>query len=259
MKKNKASVIIQARMRSSRLPGKVMMNVLGKPLIGYMIDRLRHSKLVDKIIVATSTDDSNNVLCDYLQCLGVIVFRGSENDVLERFYKTAKKYNLKYIVRLTADCPLIDPNVVDHFIAEFFVHGADYVCGTQRLAEGLDTEVFNFNLLKQAYLKAKKKSEREHLTQYFHNNPKLFKLVKIENQMDDSKYRITVDEPADFEVVKNIIVALHDNQKTVPGITAIKQFLDQHPEIQYLNSSIVRNEGLLKSLVKESELKQQGL
>ncbi|MBI5140366.1 MAG: glycosyltransferase family protein [Candidatus Vogelbacteria bacterium] len=253
LEKRKAGAIIQARMGSSRLPGKVMMPILGKPLIGHMIDRLRQAKLVDPIIVATSIDEANNILCDYLDNIGVTVFRGSENDVLARFYEAAKKYNLKYIVRLTADCPLIDPNIVDQYVSKFFMSGADHLCGTSLLAEGLDTEVFSFNALKDAFLQAKKRSEREHVTQYFHNNSEIFKLVKIENKTDDSNYRITVDEPADFEVVKNIFAALYVDQNHFFDITAIKQFLDKHPEIRSLNSSIVRNEGLLKSLSDDFE------
>jgi spore coat polysaccharide biosynthesis protein SpsF len=247
----KASVIIQARMGSTRLPGKVMKEVCGKPLIAHMIERLRHAKLVETIVVATSTDGTNDKMCDLLSDLGVTVFRGSENDVLERFYETAVKYGLKYIVRLTADCPLIDPAIVDRFIAEFFAQGADHLCGTPRLAEGLDTEVFTFKGLEQAHRQATKKSEREHVTQYFHNNPNLFKLVKVENETDDSRYRITVDEDADFEVVSRVFAALYTGQNDVFGIEAIKRFLDRHPEIQALNSSIIRNEGLIKSLAAE--------
>lgn len=248
----RAAVIIQARMSSTRLPGKVMMEVMGEPLIGHMIDRLKHCKRVDDIIVATSVDSANDKMCKYLMERGVKVFRGSENDVLERYYLAAKQFNLQYIVRLTADCPLIDPDIVDKFITEFFSQGADYVCGTPRLAEGLDTEVFSFQILENAYRHAGKKSEREHVTRYFHNNPYLFKLVKIENETDDSKYRITVDEQADFEVVKKIFEKLYINKNTIFDITAIKKFLDQHPEIQALNSSIVRNEGLLNSLAEDS-------
>jgi|SRR3989339_389252 len=249
--KQKASVIIQARMSSTRLPGKVMMKVIGKPLIGHMIDRLRHASMIDKIIVATSIDNANNLMYDYLKSYGVIVYRGSENDVLARFYEAAHKYKLKYIIRVTADCPLIDPNIIDKFVSDFFSRGADYVCGTSRLAEGLDTEVFSFEVLEQAYRQAKKKSEREHVTVYVHNNPTLFNLVKIDNETDDGKYRITVDEPVDFEVVKKVFEALYTNQDHIFGIKEIKKFLDQHPEIHALNSAIVRNEGLLKSLAED--------
>jgi spore coat polysaccharide biosynthesis protein SpsF len=247
----KASVIIQARMGSTRLPGKVMKEVCGKPLIGHMIDRLRHAKLVDKIIVATSTGAANDFMCAYLEGLGVAVFRGSEEDVLARFYEAAVEYNLKYIVRLTADCPLIDPAIVDRFIAEFFVQRADHLCGTPRLAEGLDTEVFSFQGLEQAYRQAARKPEREHVTQYFHNHPGLFKLVRVENDTDDSQYRITVDEEADYEVVRSIFEALYTDKDNVFGIGEIKSFLDRHPEVRGLNSSIIRNEGLLKSLAEE--------
>ena len=249
----KASVIIQARMSSSRLPGKVMMEVKGKPLIGHMIDRLKHCKNVDQIIVATSHESANGILCEYLEKNDIDVFSGSENDVLSRYYEVAKKYNISNIVRLTADCPLIDPSVVDHFINEFFKLTADYIYPSPTLAEGLDTEVFKFHALEIAFHKAKKISEREHVTQYFHNNPGLFKMVKLNNKTDDSKYRITVDEKEDYEVVKRIFKALYQSEKEPFGIEQIKKFLDQNPEIFAMNASIIRNEGLQISLKTEKE------
>jgi len=144
MSHKKATAIIQARMSSTRLPGKVMMTVLGKPLIGHMLDRLACAKNIDDVIVATSLKLANNEMCDYLDSLGIKVFRGSETDVLERFYLAGKKFSLKTIVRLTGDCPLIDPAIVDHFISEFFKQNVDYLAGDHTWAEGLDTEVFSF-------------------------------------------------------------------------------------------------------------------
>jgi spore coat polysaccharide biosynthesis protein SpsF (cytidylyltransferase family) len=255
--KHKASIIIQARMGSTRLPGKVMMAVSGKPLIGHMIDRLRQAKLVDRIIVATSTDSSNDGMCDYLKNIGIDVFRGSEDDVLERFYLAAKLYDLKYIVRLTADCPLVDPQIVDRFISEYFTQKADYLASGQTWAEGLDTEVFSFPLLETAYKNARKSSEREHPTLYFHNHPQLFNIVKSLSPTDDSKYRITVDEPQDLEVVKHVFQALYKDGASYFGINEIKSYLDKHPEIYKNNSSIIRNEGLIKSLKADKDIGEQ--
>lgn len=249
----KASIIIQARMASSRLPGKVMLKVLGKPLIGHQIDRLKKCNNVDNIIVATSTDKSNIPLCDYLHAIGIKTYIGDENDVLKRFYLAAKEIHAQNIVRLTADCPLIDPIVVDKYIVEFFTKKLDYIYPDLTFAEGLDTEVFTFEALEIAYKYATREPEREHVTQYFHNNKEKFKISQLINITDDSKYRITVDEESDFFVVKKIMEALYTNDNNSFGIEEIKDFLNQHPEIFSLNSSIIRNEGLQISLNNEKK------
>lgn len=244
----KASIIIQARMASTRLPGKILKPVLGRPLISYQIERLKQCISVDNLIVATSIDASNDELCYYLDKDGINYFRGSEDDVLERFFLAASKFNANIIVRLTADCPFIDPNQIDTFIQKLIVESADYVGSGETFAEGLDVEVFTFKALSEAHKKAKKPSEREHVTQYFHNNKDHFKTVVIENIVDDSKYRITVDEEEDLIVAKKIFKALYTNENEIFGIDKIKKFLDQNPEIFKINSMKIRNEGLLKSL-----------
>ena len=250
----RATVIIQARMSSTRLPGKIMLEVMGEPLIGHMVARLKHCKRIDDIIVATSDDESNDKMCEYLYRRNVKIFRGSEEDVLERFYKAAKKYAINNIVRLTADCPLIDPQIVDKYISKFFIEDLDYIYPKPTFAEGLDTEVFTFESLEKAYKNARMRSEREHVTLYFHNNPHLFNSLKLKNCTDDSKYRITIDEPEDFEVVKKIIEALYTNENNPFGIEEIKDFLDKNPEIYRINADVIRNEGLIKSLEKDFEI-----
>jgi spore coat polysaccharide biosynthesis protein SpsF len=249
----KASVIIQARMASSRLPGKVMLKISGKPLIGYQIERLKVCNNVENIIVATSTEESNIPLCEYLHSIGIKTYIGDEDDVLKRFYYAAKENNVRNIVRLTADCPLIDPKIVDKYIAEFFSKDLDYIYPDLTFAEGLDTEVFTFDALERAFNYAKRTPEREHVTQYFHNNKDMFKISRLVNTTDDSKYRITVDEENDFIVVKKIFEALYKDSNSVFGIEEIKEFLNQNPNIYFLNSLIMRNEGLQISLDAEKE------
>jgi spore coat polysaccharide biosynthesis protein SpsF len=250
MEHNKAIAIIQARVNSNRCPGKVMREVLGKPLIGHMVDRLRFSKHLADIIVATSTDHSNDDMCEYLKRIQVKVYRGCEDDVLERFYFAATEVNAKNIVRLTADCPLIDPTVLDHYIESFFLKNLDYIHPSSSFAEGLDTEVFTYMALEEAYQKAKLESEREHVTQYFFNNPSRFTKIALKNTRDDSNYRITVDEEVDFIVVKKIFESLYKGEKHLFGFDEIKYYLDTHKEVYELNRQIVRNEGLLISLNK---------
>lgn len=250
----KVSVIIQARMASTRLPGKVMRKVLDKPLLGHMIHRIKYAKNVDDITIATSDDQSNDKMCEYLKELNINTFRGNEDDVLDRFYQAAEKHKFEYIVRLTADCPLIDPAHLDKMIQTFFETGADYIYQSQEFAEGMDAEVFTFTALEKAHAQAQLRSEREHVTQFFHNNPDSFKIVRLENDTDDSKYRITVDEKEDFLVVKRIIKELYSHESKPFGISEIKTFLDNHPEIFNINCHIIRNEGLIKSLQNDSEL-----
>jgi spore coat polysaccharide biosynthesis protein SpsF len=244
--------IIQARVQSTRCPGKVMREVLGKPLIGHMIDRLRNSSSLTDIVVATSVHPSNDKMCEYLVGINVKIFRGCEEDVLERFYLAAKEFGIKNIVRLTADCPLIDPYVVDSYIKEFLLKKVDFIHPDPSFAEGLDTEVFTLEALIEAYQLAHLKSEREHITQYLFNNPGKFNITKLKNKTDDSQYRITVDEELDFLVVKRIFEALYTNKNNPFGIDQIKDFLDTHSEIYKLNTSIIRNEGLNISLEEEN-------
>ena len=251
----KASIIIQARMSSTRFPGKVLRMVSGKPLIGHMIERLKHCKNVDQIIIATSEEKSNDSLCNYLSEIGMKSFRGDEEDVLSRYYFAAQTLNSKYIVRLTGDCPLIDPIQVDRFIKEISQEKADYVHSGPSFAEGLDTEVFTFKALREAHFGAIKSSEREHCTQYFHNNNENYNIITIDNNVDDSKYRITVDEKEDFVVVKSIFESLYSEEKPLFGISEIKKYLNENPDIFAINSSIIRNEGLIKSLKKEADSK----
>ena len=250
----KATIIIQARMDSTRLPQKVMMKILGKPLIELQIERLKHCKNVDKIIVATSKNKSNDILCEFLNKIGIPIYVGDEEDVLKRYYFAAKKINAKNIVRLTADCPLIDPVIVDTYIQTFFNQNLDYIYPDLSFAEGLDTEVFTFQALEIAYNCAKRESEREHVTQYFHNNKEKFKTLRLKNISNDSKYRITVDEAEDFYVVKRIFKALYKEQNYPFGFNEIKNYLINNPKIYEVNTSIIRNEGLQISLNKEPKI-----
>lgn len=254
MKIKNTIAIIQARMLSTRCPGKVMREVLGKPLIEHMIHRLRHSKNLTDIVVATSTHESNDTMCEYLQDKGIKIFRGSEDNVLERYYHAAKHYGPEYIVRLTGDCPLIDPVIVDQYVKEFFLRKVDFIHPDLSFPVGLDAEVFSFTALEEAYKYAKLKSEKEHVTQYFFNNPGRFTVTKLKNKLDDSKYRITVDEEVDFLVVQNIFEALYTGENDPFGFDKIRTYLDAHEEVFELNASIIRGEGLMISLAEDKKL-----
>ena len=244
----KVTAIIQARMTSTRLPGKVLMEVMGRPLLSYQIERLRFSKMIDKIIIATTVNEEDAPIVKLYQKEGLNFYRGSEDDVLDRYYQTAKKYNTAHIMRLTADCPLIEPNICDSIAEVYFENAIDYIRTGETFAEGLDCEIIGFEALTKSWLEAESKSEREHVTLYTRNHPELFKTMVKENETDDSRYRITVDEEEDFLVVKTILENLYKGSDSYFTVREIKSYLDSHLEVYKLNSDIIRNEGLLKSL-----------
>ena len=248
-------VIIQARMGSLRLPNKVMKKVLGKPLINYLLERVSAAEKVDQIILATTTNTEDDYLAKHVASLGYGVFRGSEDDVLSRYYHAFNKFKnklekLNAIVRITGDCPLIDAYLIDEVIKEYKAKGMDYVALSPDFSEGLDVEIFSEDLLTQAFNEAKLPSEREHVSLFFHNNKSLFNICRIQNGSDDSSYRITVDEEQDFVVVKSIIEYFSNNNLTM-NTQNIKDYLDRTPSIYNLNSNIIRNEGLQISLERE--------
>jgi spore coat polysaccharide biosynthesis protein SpsF len=241
-------------MTSTRLPGKVLMEVMGRPLLSYQIERLRFSKRINEIIIATTTNKEDDPVAELAYKEGLKVFRGSEDDVLDRYYQAAKEYRAKHIMRLTADCPLIDPVICDLVIDEYLKSGANYVHTGPSFAEGVDSEIFSFKSLEEAWKKARLRSEREHCTLFFHNHPEKFKKITMCNDTDDSKYRITVDRPEDFLVVKAVFEGLYNTTNRYFGTGDIKRFLDSHPSIFQLNSSVVRNEGLIESLKEDRKV-----
>lgn len=243
------AAIVQARMTSTRLPGKVMKVVNGRPLISYLVERLRFCNRLDKIILSTTInkeDDSIVLFAKKEESLSI--YRGLEYDVLDRYYQTAKKFKIDHIMRITSDCPLIDPQICDHIIDVYLSSGVDFVHTGATFAEGVDCEVLSFKTLEKAWNEASLKSEREHVTLYLHNHPEIFEKITLINETNDSKYRFTVDEPEDFEVVKAIIEALYRKGAAPFKTKEIITFLDEHPDIFKLNAHIIRNAGLLKSL-----------
>ncbi len=241
--------VVQARMSSERLPGKVLKEVLGKPLIQYLLKRLSLVKKIDKIVLATSIDKANDPLDIFVRQMGVEVYRGSENDVLDRYYQAAKKYQPDAVMRITGDCPLIDPNICDRLISFFQKRQVDYAGLTSRFAEGLDCEVFSFCALEQAWKEACLQSEREHVTLHIKNHKDRFRIIFMDNEQDDSCYRITVDNKEDFEVVRLVLESLKGQMNA--SWKTVKDFLNTHSHVMRLNAHVERNEGLRKSLEKE--------
>ena len=235
------AAIVQARMTSTRLPGKVLLEVMGRPILSYQIERLRRVNNLDNIIIATTTNRDDDPIVEFCERESASYFRGSENDVLDRYYQAAKKFGVNDIMRITADCPLIDPQICDNIIQIYLESDIDYIHTGLTFAEGLDCEVLSFNVLERS------RREASLLSEYVHNHPELFKKVTFQNKTDDRKYRFTVDEQEDFLVVKAVIEALYKESIKL-STHEIKNYLDSHPDVFSLNSHIIRNEGLLKSL-----------
>ena len=243
--------IIQARMGSTRLPGKVMKVIDGKnPSLQYTINQLKSCKLLDKIIVATTNLPEDDVIENYLKNLGIDVFRGSSDDVLDRYFQCAKYYDLSSIVRITADCPLIDPNIVEEGIKLFQSKNYDYVTNTfpRTFPDGNETEIFSINALENSWKNAKLPSEREHVTPYFKNNVNLFHMENFSYNDNISHLRWTIDYDEDFELVKILISKItlrpiHLNE--------ILKILDCEPELIKINQNHQPNEGYKKSLEKD--------
>ena len=238
-------------MASTRLPGKVLMEVIGKPLLYYQLERIKKISQIKQIIIATTVNKEDDPIAELCEKDSILYFRGSEDDVLERYYLSASQFQADPIIRLTADCPLLDPDILKKLIHTYKNGNYDYVHTGLTYAEGLDCEIFSFRVLEVAYKKARLKSEREHVLLYLHNNKSDFNIFSMENSTDESKYRLTVDEPEDYEVVKILIENLYNKKRFDSKI--IKEFLDDHPEVFKINSNIIRNEGLLISL-KEDEI-----
>ena len=236
------NVLIQARMGSTRLPGKVMADIFGMPMIELLIRRLQLSRSVNKIILATSISEKNNKLVAFVETLGVMVFRGSEDDVLDRFYLASQKFTADHFIRITADCPFIDPNMVDSVIDLHLNSGADYTSNTlpPSFPDGLDVEIFSSNALKFACDIAKDKFDREHVTPILRRSLKISR-SNYKSDEDFSALRWTVDEKEDLDLIRLI----YDGLGRVIDFSwaDILKFVSDNPELDKINQMIVRNEG----------------
>jgi len=249
--------IIQARTDSTRLPNKTLKDIQGKPLILHVIERVQHATSIEKVVLATTTRSIDTPLADLVQTQGIPVYRGDCDDVLDRYYQAATQYHGAVIVRITGDCPLIDPHVIDTIVQIFLQHHYDYVTNTLQptYPDGLDVEVFSYKALQKAWNEATLTSEREHVTAYIRNHPELFTLYDIKNPVDLSKYRWTVDQQEDLDFVREIYKRLSKKQK-IFYMEDIVELLQQHPQLQEINARIQRNEGYLRSLKQDKKIRR---
>jgi len=237
----KTVIIIQARMTSTRLPGKVLKQVMGKPLLEYQIERLRRVQLADEMVVATTTNGTDQPIIDLCARLNIPYFRGSEDDVLARFYEAAVKHEADVIVRITSDCPVIDPKVIDKVIQFYNDHypDYDYVSNTliRSFPRGMDTEVFSAKVLAEAFFKAKAFNEREHVTPFIYKNPEKYRLGNVSYVLNENRHRWTVDTIEDFELVNKIIEHLYP-QNPQFSLEDILGLFKCYPDWFFINSHI---------------------
>jgi spore coat polysaccharide biosynthesis protein SpsF len=238
----KTVAIIQARMSSSRLPGKVLKEAGGRPLLERMVERVNRSVRVDEALVATTTDPSDDAIVDFCAARKTPSFRGDLMDVLDRYYQAALSHQAEIVVRLTGDCPFIDPVLVDETIEALLRAGADFACNrlpppmTRTYPIGLDVEVCTFKALETAWKNASEKHEREHVMPYLYEVPGRFKVVKIDYPSDYGKLRWTVDTAQDLEFVRAVYTAL-DNRNDFSWLDVL-QLVQAHPEIAEINANV---------------------
>jgi spore coat polysaccharide biosynthesis protein SpsF len=242
----KIVAIIQARLTSTRLPKKIMLDICGKPLLCHVIERVKQAKLIESIVLAIPDSSSNDELESFVKPFGWNVFRGSEDDVLSRYYHAAKQSKADIIVRITSDCPLVDPKIIDETINLHIYDRNDYTAvGVEGgFPRGLDVEVFNFKSLKIAYSKAVKRSEREHVTLFIYQNPKLFRIHFVEacGILKRPDIRLTVDTGEDLLLVREIYSALYNNNGNHFTTEDVLVLIDSNPYLQLINKHIVQKD-----------------
>jgi spore coat polysaccharide biosynthesis protein SpsF len=247
--------VVQARMTSTRLPGKVLADVEGRPMLARVVERVARAASLNGLVVATSAgaaDDAVEAWCRYAH---IDVYRGSEHDVLDRYYRAASQAGADVVVRITADCPASDPAVIDRVVGEFLAGDFDYASNTieRTFPHGLDVEVFSFGALTRAFEEASLASEREHVTPYIWKHPESFRLGSVVNESQLTRFRVTVDEPEDLEVIRHLYRHFGEVNFSLGDLV---EFLRDHPEVTRLNARFRPNEGYEKSVREDRHIDQ---
>jgi len=235
----KVTAILQGRLGSTRLPGKVLLPLAGKPVIIHVYERIKHCMNIEKIIIATTINRRDEAIVRLFGHLGVTIFRGSEEDPLDRFFRAATKYNLQHIVRIMADCPVIDPNVVDTVITYYFRGNYDFCYLGGEFPTGLDVTVFSYPTLKKAWEKTGRLSDREHITPYMQKHPELFRIGCLELFKGLCHHRWVLDHGSDYRLLTEIYNQLYEPDKIFTTKDILELF-DRKPEIAKLNAHIPR-------------------
>ncbi|HUJ90052.1 MAG TPA: glycosyltransferase family protein [Syntrophorhabdales bacterium] len=250
MSREQAKAIVQARMGSTRLFGKILKPLAGKSALWHVVDRLNRAKELKEIIVATTTNQEDDVVVKFCEENGIRWFRGSENDVLDRYYQAAKAFTADPIIRITADCPVVDPVIVDEVIEGFFAGNYDVYRLGGEFPDGLDCECFAFWAIEDAWKVATLPSEREHVGVYPVKHPEKYRVGSYEKFSGLGHLRWTFDEEADLRFLQAIYERLY-RPGTIFRTGEILELLQREPELMSINQGITRNEGLLKSLLED--------
>ena len=237
----KTVIIVQTRMTSARFPGKVIKPILNKPMLEYQLERLTRVERADGVVVACTTNKTDTPIVELCQRLGVVVFRGSEEDALLRYYGAAKAHQADVIVRITSDCPLIDPQVIDAVIRCYYSAPGryDYVSNTleRTYPRGMDCEVFSFQVLEEAFVEATDQPDREHVTPFIYRQPQRYHLSNVPYIEDQSRHGWTVDTPKDFELIERIIEELYPVNPMF-SLEDCLTLLGMHPEWEMINTNV---------------------
>ena len=230
--------IIQARTGSSRLPGKVLADLGGKTVLERVLRRLCRSALIARCVVATSTQPGDDAIVRICNRQSVLVFRGHETDVLDRFYRAATCHHAELVLRITSDCPLIDAGVTDKVIAEFLQHRPDYASNVLKRTypRGLDTEVMNFSTLQRAWREANECYQRSHVTPYVYQNPHRFNLLSVQSEQDYSRHRWTIDTRADLQFLRAIYERMNNRDDFCWN--EVLGLVEEEPELAVINQGI---------------------
>ncbi len=232
--------IIQARMGSTRLPGKVLKDLAGATVLERVVSRLRRCRLVSDVIVATSAEQADDVIVNECQRLGTHAFRGSEEDVLDRYYRAARQARAEVVVRITSDCPLIDPGVSDKTIQAFLDARPDYASNAleRTYPRGLDTEVMTFAALESAWSEARQAYQREHVTPFLYQQPERFKILSVKGDHDYSRHRWTLDTLEDLEFLRAVYARGVDRQNLT--WQDVLNIVEREPELAEINRHVVQ-------------------
>ncbi|KRE97947.1 acylneuraminate cytidylyltransferase [Paenibacillus sp. Soil766] len=235
----KTVAIIQARMGSTRLPGKVLKRLEDDTVLGHVVHRLQAVDNIDEIVVATTTNSEDDVIESKMNTYGIKVYRGNEQNVLSRYYEAAVKAEADIIIRITSDCPLIDPDVTAAVIRFFHAENADYVSNSleRSFPRGLDTEVFLMSVLQKAFENAVSPEHLEHVTPYIYQNPHSFKLASYTNEIDYSSYRWTLDTQEDWELINEIYRRLYA-KNSMFGWRQVIGLMKEYPELPMINAHV---------------------
>lgn len=252
------AAIVQARMGSSRLPGKTLEDIAGRPMLGRLVDRARGIPGVERVVIATTDRPGDDAILRFAEAEGLSASTGSEQDVLDRVYRAARRFGVSVIVRITPDCPLLDP-AISGLVLERFLAAAgslDYVSNTNppTFPDGLDTEVFTVETLERAWREARLSSEREHVTPYIWKQPRRFRLANVVHESDLSGMRWTVDEPRDLEFVRAVYARLGPDR--VFHMEDVLELLRRESTLFGINDGPCRNEGYARSARDDQPLSE---